>query len=203
MGLCNQMTPKDQLHPDFDGITHLNHYSKAKTSIGRWLSHFTKAPITIRACERINVGDHGYFASIEGYWFWLSNHHPSLRHMHGSHAREFGKSLPVEHDLSPSERMTHILYANSIKLISHDIQRQQFASTQLPFEHYWCSHKSNGDVHITTFEDRTESYFFELVRDKLKREDLALNDYVELIKKVIIDQYHSSRPTEESQYCLF
>ena len=44
-----------------DGMTHINVYSKGKTEIGRWLSNFAYSPI--------DLGNEGYFSSIEGYWY--------------------------------------------------------------------------------------------------------------------------------------
>ena len=46
-----------------DGITHVNIYSKGKTSLGRMLSNFYEYPI------KTTDGD---FRSVEGYWYWMS-----------------------------------------------------------------------------------------------------------------------------------
>ena len=50
------------LTPQNDGITHINVYSKGKTTLGRWLTNFAHTPI-----DTID----GHFESIEGYWYWL------------------------------------------------------------------------------------------------------------------------------------
>lgn len=45
-----------------DGVTHLNVYSRAKTSVGRWLSNFEQTPLTL---------PEGHFESLEGYYHYL------------------------------------------------------------------------------------------------------------------------------------
>jgi len=46
-----------------DGVTHINIYSKGRTTLGQMLSNFEDSPFT---CED------GNFRSIEDYWYWLS-----------------------------------------------------------------------------------------------------------------------------------
>src|SRR5574342_342059 len=70
--------------PETDGVTHINIYSKGKTELGRWLSNFTEASIET---------EDGHFASIEGYWYWLSTKDDALREMVGNAAKKYGRAM--------------------------------------------------------------------------------------------------------------
>ncbi|MDD3172156.1 MAG: hypothetical protein PHF63_00555 [Herbinix sp.] len=115
-----------------DGITHLNVYSKARTSMGRMLSNFYYYPFT---CED------GYFASVECYWHWLSIKDPvakeQVRCMSGNNARAFARMIhkTEEKEIIPDFRRK-ILYAIWIKLINnkHLIDKELL---KLPFTHYY------------------------------------------------------------------
>lgn len=65
-----------------DGKDFINIYSKGKTSIGQWLSNFAHTPFK---CE------HGIFASIESYWYWLGCEDDDLRNLYGWQAKTEGR----------------------------------------------------------------------------------------------------------------
>lgn len=52
------------IDPNQDGLEHINIYSRGRTQIGRWLSNFSHSPFT--------HPHHGWFASMEAYWYWIS-----------------------------------------------------------------------------------------------------------------------------------
>jgi predicted NAD-dependent protein-ADP-ribosyltransferase YbiA (DUF1768 family) len=97
-----------------DGITHINIYSKGKTTLGRELSNFANTPIEVTD---------GYFESIEGYWYWLGSSNKDkelLRNMSGFQAKQYGRNLGCS-DWSDSSLFKLKIYnAMLSKLILHD-----------------------------------------------------------------------------------
>lgn len=86
---------ESDLHPDNDGVDHINVYSRGRTQLGRTLSNFAHTPI--------HHPKDGYFASIEAYWYWLAigdlhnspkYHH--LRSLHGFQCKEVGRKALQE-----------------------------------------------------------------------------------------------------------
>lgn len=63
-----------------DGLDHINIYSKGKTILGKYLSHFTKV--------KIRTIYHGTFLSVEGYWYWLLTRNDNLRSLYGFEAKK-------------------------------------------------------------------------------------------------------------------
>ena len=74
-----------QFKPINEGLDHVNIYSKSGLWLGRELSNFSK-------CE-LDLGDHGKFNSIEGYWFWLGTRDERLRTLYGYQAKKLGTEL--------------------------------------------------------------------------------------------------------------
>jgi hypothetical protein len=70
------------IHPNDDGIGHINVYSKAKTELGRYLSNFSDCYVET---------EDGKFRTIEGYWYWLSCKHEPLRDLPGWQCKEVGR----------------------------------------------------------------------------------------------------------------
>lgn len=110
-----------------DGVDHINIYSKGKTSLGRWLSNFTNAPIVLKD---------GKFNSIEGYWYWLYSKDDRLRNLYGYEAKALGKSLE-------GSRMDETVFRNKIKqailtkLLTYPEMLNELRSTIAPFRHYY------------------------------------------------------------------
>ena len=77
-------------NPDEDGVTHINIYSRGHTELGKLLSNFAHTPF--------HHPVHGYFASIEAFWYWLSTggNRNELRALHGYQAKEAGKVVREE-----------------------------------------------------------------------------------------------------------
>ncbi|ANA49207.1 hypothetical protein PMW_82 [Pseudomonas phage phiPMW] len=116
------------LQPIDDGVTHINVYSKARTSLGRFLSNFALSPFTLK--------DHGSFESVEGYWYWLATgcKHEHLRLLHGYEAKAAGKKLErVEIDDFEGK----IKLAIRQKLLTHRVYLSQLIASDLPLTHYY------------------------------------------------------------------
>ena len=113
-------------YEDIDGVHHINIYSKGKTEIGRWLSNFSYSPIQTK---------HGWFNSLEGYWYWLTRLNDRLRTLHGFAAQKLGKESEIMVKISDEEFKRKICDAIDIKL---KINPKWIAeSVNLPLKHYY------------------------------------------------------------------
>lgn len=114
--------------PIADGITHINVYSKGKTKLGRALTNFS------------NLGfvhpEHGKFASVEGFWYWLGTGkiHDQLRVLYGYEAKEVGKKLPKV-DVCNFEQ--EIKAAIFYKVEQNPGLWNALKESELPFSHYY------------------------------------------------------------------
>lgn len=116
-----------------DGVTHINIYSKGETKLGRDLSNF--AALSVETLD-------GSFASLEGYWYWLSIS-PSLvareklRYIVGHEAKVLGKELRgADYTIDPMFKLK-IVHAMVGKLILHPSLFAAFKDSSLPFRHYY------------------------------------------------------------------
>ena len=126
--------------PTADGITHINIYSRSQTALGRWLSNFTKEPMTL---DGTGIHD-GWFNSIEAYWYWLTRRDDRLRPLYGFNAKKMGKQLPVVLQSQGfntvkmhSEFEARIRYAMWVKLCINEPMQKEFTASVLPFAHYY------------------------------------------------------------------
>lgn len=113
--------------PGKDGIDHINIFSRGKTVLGRWLSNFADAPITLP--------EDGEFRTIEGYWYWLCSRSDQLRWMSGSEAKKFGKMTTRIIPVSNFEEK--ILKAIDIKINSYPDMAKMLRDSDLPLCHYY------------------------------------------------------------------
>lgn len=144
-------------YPERDGIDHINIYSKGKTELGRWMTNFAYSPF---ASSR----GHGQFASVEGFWYWLSSgeQHDHMRHLFGAEAKVQGKMLErVDRDETMFNR--EILFAINDKLRAHPEWQKKLSENSLPFAHYYVY---NGAVKQAGYEWITEHW--ERIRRKLQ-----------------------------------
>ena len=111
---------------DVDGVHHINIYSKGATEIGRWLSNFSYCPIQT---------EHGWFNSLEGYWYWLTTLNDRLRTLHGFAAKKLGKESEVIMERSDEEFKRKICDAIDLKLKTNP--RWVAESVNLPLKHYY------------------------------------------------------------------
>lgn len=116
--------------PEEDGITHINIYSKAQTSLGRFLTNFSHSPIET---------EDGHFESIEGYWYWLGCTHKDkdkLRKLSGFKAKQVGRELRALDWQDSPEFKRKICDAITYK-IKNSKFLQEFLDSKLPFCHYY------------------------------------------------------------------
>jgi hypothetical protein len=127
-----EMADKLILDPAQDGITHINVYSQGKTWLGRETSNFAHRPMTL--------SEHGSFASIEGYWYWLGRQDDQLRHLYGFKAKELGRSLPIIKKWHPEKFNEFICAALTAKLEGHPDIMQALVQSTLPLTHYYAKY---------------------------------------------------------------
>lgn len=156
--------------PSKDGIDHINIYSKAKTSLGLFLSNFTKCDLET---------EDGEFASIEGYWYWLSSpdEYPpgqkyvareELRNLSGWYAKKFGRlvrgapDFDADKDSAFQEKIKKALQYK----IDNSSLKKQFAISTLPFQHYYVY---DGKI-LEPDSGKWQITFFEEYRKQLKEE---------------------------------
>lgn len=136
-----------------DGVDHINIYSKGATELGRSLSNFS--------AHGINTID-GYFASLEGYWYWLgvdaaNPRREDLRDATLWRAKELGRELRGADWGDTGQFKLRIVAAMVNKLLLHPSIYEQFAASVLPFDHYYVYgdkkvRPDNGKWIIETWE---------------------------------------------------
>jgi len=115
--------------PREDGITHINIYSKAQTTLGRALSNWTPCIINTSI---------GQFRSIEGLIFYLGSFDERLRDVFGFKAKQLGEQLDRGIRL-PEDIFRRIITEGMYSKIEHlppEFQKQ-FKFSKLPFTHYY------------------------------------------------------------------
>ena len=121
-----------------DGVTHINMYSKSKTSFGKMLSNFYKFPIHT---------DDGDFLSVEGYWYWLSidetiKEREELRTLYGFNAKKRGKEIIKETNDGKNSRFDSDFENKILKAVWYKFRRNAHLISpefrRLPIVHYYC-----------------------------------------------------------------
>lgn len=109
-----------------DGVDFINIYSKGLTPLGRWLSNFAHQEFE---CE------HGRFASVEAYWYWLGCEDDALRSLHGFKAKQEGRKRIRTIHREGFENL--IRKAIDIKIKSNRPMMMELANSTLPLCHFY------------------------------------------------------------------
>jgi hypothetical protein len=118
-----------QFDPREDGITHINIYSRANTSLGKALSNWT--PCTIKT----SIGE---FRSIEGLIFFMGSFDDRLRKAVGFEAKQLGEKLDRGIRLPDDIFKKIIIEGMKSKLIYLDKKLfEEFFMSKLPLTHYY------------------------------------------------------------------
>lgn len=124
-------------HPNDDGKTHINVYSKGKTALGRFLTNFATSKI---------VTEDGPFASIEGLWYWLGCKDDRLRKLSGFAAKKLGRELRAPDWGIGEDFQDKIRKATIDKLEAYPKYARQLAESSLPLTHYYVYGQKTVDV---------------------------------------------------------
>jgi hypothetical protein len=114
--------------PEDDGKTHINVYSKGLTELGQFLSNFAEAPAQT---------PDGEFASIEGYWYWLSCRDNRLRRLSGWLAKSVGRRAKGKDWLKTDDFKNRIKSAIKTKLETYPDMYAELKACSLPLTHYY------------------------------------------------------------------
>lgn len=114
--------------PEDDGKTHINVYSKGLTELGQFLSNFADAPAQT---------PDGEFASIEGYWYWLSCRDDRLRKLSGWLAKSVGRRSKGKDWLKSTDFKERIKTAIRMKLEAYPDMYAELKACKLPLTHYY------------------------------------------------------------------
>jgi hypothetical protein len=112
--------------PQQDGKTHINVYSRSKSKLGRLLSNFAHTPFY--------HPEHGLFASVEGFWYWLMTGDEVLRELHGVKAKFYGRDL-FRTRLEPTREELKVAYLS--KLNYNRELKKLLLENELPLAYYY------------------------------------------------------------------
>lgn len=140
--------------PARDGVDHINCWSRGRTELGRQLSNFAHTPFV--------HPENGFFASVEGYWYWLSTgrSHEELRHAHGYAAKSMGSRYD-EVPMDDVEFRESIQQAIICKLKAHVRLGDALIRSELPLVHYFVY----GDRDVSDLQkvvDRTKRHQWQM-----------------------------------------
>lgn len=121
----------EQWHPKFDGITHLNVYTKAKTELGLKLTNFSR--------NRFWHPLLGWFESTEGLHYFLKTgrQFQELRDLWGYKAKELGVQLSREHMKLDYQFDWMFRIGLVAKITQNAPLFEMFIESELPFTHYY------------------------------------------------------------------
>jgi hypothetical protein len=140
-----------------DGIDHINIWFKARTELGRELSHFYYMPF--------KHPYYGPFNCMEGFWYYIKSvqRDDSLRTLSGYQAKEHGRTLTRRW---VDNFKAIIIEANYHKIIQNeDLERKVIEST-LPFDHYYLY--GDGNIIIRPKGNEWLVEGFEEIRTMIK-----------------------------------
>lgn len=126
-----------ELTPRSDGITHINCYSQASSQLGRDLSNFSSLGFTLPGV--------GKFASMEGYWHWVSTgkQHDEFLNMNGYEAKMASRNYAKVRSATFEE---DICIGIRAKLKQNPELFAALNRTLLPLAHYRYAHQELVDV---------------------------------------------------------
>lgn len=114
--------------PNYDGVDHINIYSKSLTTLGKLASNFSYSPFELEG--------YGKFASMEAFWFYVATgcKHNELRPLYGNRAKSLGRSLPkVFHP----EFLTIMEQGIRAKVDQNHELKKLLEVNHLPWKHYY------------------------------------------------------------------
>lgn len=153
--------------PKRDGIDHINVYSKGATQLGQDLSNF--------AHLAFEHPDHGFFASMEAYWYWTSTgrQHEHLRRLYKATAKAAGIRLPkVEMDQELFR--AQICDGLKLKVMQNRKLRDALKKSHLPLRHYYFYGSAPNWVIKEKADHRYQMECLEEVRSALQQNRAVL-----------------------------
>lgn len=114
--------------PNFDGVNHINIYSKSLCALGKLASNFSYTPFELNG--------YGKFASMEAFWFYIGtgSKHEELRPLYGNRAKMLGKTF--EKVFNP-DFLTIIEQGIRAKVEQTPSLKKMIEENNLPWKHYY------------------------------------------------------------------
>ncbi len=163
-----------QFSPKEDGVTHINVYSRGQTQLGQLLSNFAHTPF--------KHPRFGFFASMEGFWYWVSCGGPTgersvepLRRLYGASAKSVGRKL-LKTEIDPELFKQYIREGLRAKVEQSPQILDLLKLSALPFTHYFV-YGSDNDVVVNKPEHDWQMKYLEALRRVARGElDAAVLD---------------------------
>ena len=148
--------------PLTEGKDHINMYSRSSTALGRLLSNFAYTPFV--------HPEYGKFASVEGFYFWVSTgfQHHKLKVMSGYGAKQYGGAFPRV-ELDDFEKK--IREAIRLKIEQNPKLKKLLLECDLPIAHYYYYGKPENCKVIELSEHNYMLEEIEAVRTELKAKE--------------------------------
>ena len=141
------------IKPSEDGVTHINVYSRGNTELGRLLSNFAHTPFS--------HPEFGEFASVEGFWYWLSlgKVYEELRPLYGFKCKQKGKELKTNgaKEVHIDDFEIQIKKALLLKVEQNQTVAKLLKESSLPLTHYYVYGNDLNDpgkykiIHLNKF----------------------------------------------------
>ncbi len=167
------MEQEIECHPKYDGLTHINIYSRGCTRLGRLCSN--------HADIAIEHPFYGHFRNLEGLWYYLrtGKKHDSLRVLSAFDARTHGKDLEKEWNPQFNQEFKMGIVA---KVQASEELRQLLSESTLPFVHYYVYGKGDDPKIIVPKGHDWQMLMWDKMRIVVK-EGRALDDVMKWLKR--------------------
>lgn len=163
-----------------DGISHINMYSKAKTELGKMLSHFSQLGFV--------HPDYGTFGSLESYWYWCSTgkKYDQLKELHGFNAKSIGRGFPkVQYEGFQKDIEVGI----ELRFLQNTHFLELFKNSTLPLKHYYLYGIGPDVKAVFPKESSWLEGYYEKLRKKFKGLLIGKNLKVIVAGSRSIDSY--------------
>lgn len=148
-----------------DGVDHINAYSKGKTALGRFLTHFYKHPV--------HTQQYGSFASIENLWQWLNYEREELRDCEPHMAKmipkrkKYYKLRTSPYTVAACRQI--IIQAHIQKLKENPEMAELFVNNALPVVHYYDGNTQKLDKQFAELLKEVKEKYIESMDSTTKK----------------------------------
>jgi hypothetical protein len=124
------LPPEEKPDPHYDGVDHINVYSRGRTVLGQELSNF--------AHQSLQHPKYGFFASVEALWYWLSTgmQHDHLRRLYAASAKTAGIRLAIV-PMDQAQFNDTIRDGLRLKIVQNPKLYESLKKSTLPLRHYY------------------------------------------------------------------
>lgn len=154
-------------NPEDDPAHHINIWTKSRHNLGRALSNLSPNGFLHE--------DHGWFACLEGYWYWLATgcKHEQFKNMSGWDAKSIGSKMARVEMPDFQERFKEGM---RLRLEQNELLRLDLINSTLPFEHYYVyGDRSTGKVVDVKAKHQWQLDFYDEYRKAAQMEHKVMN----------------------------